>query len=97
MNKEEDQLSSLALFLYEIEFDRLRTKIMKNLMRKGIMENPYSPFDPKWHIVETHLRRKRYKEDMEKIVWMMTSFRKRNWDFIMSVPSCSDSTTEERE
>ena len=59
------------------------------------MENPYHPFDPMWDVVEAHLRRQKYKEDMKKLASILESFRKRNWNFIMTVPSYLESAKDE--
>jgi len=51
------------------------------------MENPYHPFDPMWHVVEAHLRKLKYQEDVKKIFSFMKSIRKRNMHIIMVTPS----------
>ena len=51
------------------------------------MENPYHPFDPMWHILEAHLRKRKYTDDMKKISNLMESSRRKNMNLIMVTPS----------
>lgn len=52
-----------------------------------MIENPYSPFDPQWHIIEAYLRKKREKKINEEIQKLFVAFRKRNMHLIFTTPN----------
>ena len=52
-----------------------------------MIENPYSPLDPHWHIVEAYLRKKREKEINEEIMKLFVASRKRNMHLIVTTPN----------
>ena len=55
-----------------------------------MLENPYSPFDPHWHIVEAYLRKKREKKINEEIQKLFVASRKRNMHVIFTTPTIKD-------
>ena len=52
-------------------------------------ENPYSPLDPHWQIVEAYLRKKRQQKLQVEIHKFFVSFRNRNTHLIFTTPNIS--------
>ena len=50
-------------------------------------ENPYSPFDPHWQIVEAYFRKKRQRKLQTEIHKFSVSLRKRNMHLIFTTPN----------
>ena len=50
-------------------------------------ENPYSPFDPHWYIMEAYLRKKRQRKLQTEIHKFFVSSRKRNMHLIFTTPN----------